>query len=102
MSLIHCTECKTLVSDLAEKCPNCAYPIREKQSTPPFLPVENKVQTIEKTGKKLKLLMLLCVMGLCFSVVACLGGAPEIGAPVFLGSFLMLVVAKLLVWWDHG
>jgi uncharacterized membrane protein YvbJ len=27
MALIHCPECGTEVSDKAEKCPKCAYPI---------------------------------------------------------------------------
>lgn len=27
MALINCPECRKQVSDQAEKCPNCAYPI---------------------------------------------------------------------------
>lgn len=28
MALINCPECGTRLSDKADKCPNCAYPIR--------------------------------------------------------------------------
>lgn len=28
MSLINCPECKTKVSDQAEKCPQCAHPLK--------------------------------------------------------------------------
>ncbi len=30
MALIKCPECGTDVSDLAEQCPHCAYPIKAK------------------------------------------------------------------------
>lgn len=28
MALINCPECKTQVSDKADKCPNCAFPLK--------------------------------------------------------------------------
>jgi len=28
MALIHCPECNTKVSEKAEKCPQCAYPLK--------------------------------------------------------------------------
>ncbi|MCZ8331004.1 MAG: zinc ribbon domain-containing protein [Flavobacterium sp.] len=31
MALINCPECGNQISDQAEKCPNCAYPINEKK-----------------------------------------------------------------------
>ena len=34
MALINCPECSKDVSDKAESCPNCAYPIMKKQKTP--------------------------------------------------------------------
>ena len=30
MALIKCPECKSTVSDKADKCPNCAFPLRKK------------------------------------------------------------------------
>lgn len=32
MALIKCPECDTEVSDKAEKCPKCAYPLNSKNS----------------------------------------------------------------------
>jgi len=35
MALIKCPECGTEVSDKAEKCPKCAYPIKPANNIPP-------------------------------------------------------------------
>ena len=35
MALIKCPECGTEVSDKAEKCPKCAYPIKPVSIIPP-------------------------------------------------------------------
>lgn len=35
MALIKCPECGTDVSDKAEKCPKCAYPINTVNNIPP-------------------------------------------------------------------
>ena len=34
MALINCPDCKKQVSDEAERCVNCGYPIRAKQQRP--------------------------------------------------------------------
>jgi len=41
MALINCPECGTEVSDRAEKCPKCAYPINKEQIEPKII-VKNK------------------------------------------------------------
>jgi len=35
MALITCPECGASVSDKAEKCPQCAYPINQQRNVPP-------------------------------------------------------------------
>jgi predicted amidophosphoribosyltransferase len=30
MSIINCPECSTRISDQADKCPQCAYPLKSK------------------------------------------------------------------------
>jgi len=30
MALINCPECETQVSDKADKCPNCAFPLKDE------------------------------------------------------------------------
>ncbi len=32
MALINCPECSTQVSNKADKCPNCAYPLKTKSN----------------------------------------------------------------------
>ena len=46
MAIIKCPECGSEVSDKAEKCPKCAYPISGQ-------PVADKAQTTKLTNKKL-------------------------------------------------
>jgi len=37
MALITCPECGVSVSDQADKCPNCAYPINKKEEVTPII-----------------------------------------------------------------
>lgn len=43
MSLINCPECGTQVSDRAEKCPKCAYPINDKNQAGKENPIPNVI-----------------------------------------------------------
>ncbi len=52
MALINCPECNTQVSDKAEKCPNCAFPIK----------TQNKKEKIESEGCFLQTLNFGCAM----------------------------------------
>ena len=49
MALIACPECEKQISDKAIACPNCGYPVRERQQetapTPPPIPVAPKTPT---------------------------------------------------------
>jgi len=38
MALINCPECKKEISDMAESCPNCGFPIAKKAALKPALP----------------------------------------------------------------
>lgn len=40
MAIINCPECNQEVSNQAEKCPKCAYPIKRQQ--PVVLPTQSK------------------------------------------------------------
>lgn len=49
MALINCPECDTQVSDKAEKCPKCAFPIgMDKAPTPTPASTDIKQQIIVK------------------------------------------------------
>ena len=52
MALIRCPECSTEVSDKADKCPKCAYPIKQKQ----------QVEVVAKEGCFLQTLNTGCMI----------------------------------------
>ena len=93
MALIKCVECGAEVSNQAEKCPKCAYPIATQQA-------ENKTQVIEQTSKKLKFQMLI-------SMVVLFGGFPvlfvntTIGISLIVVGFILVIATKISVWWHH-
>tara|TARA_R110002096_G_scaffold387642_1_gene581849 strand:+ start:114 stop:335 length:222 start_codon:yes stop_codon:yes gene_type:complete len=60
MAIINCPECNNKVSDKAESCPNCAFPINQK-------PTINKV-TESKEGCFLQTLNTGCII--IFMIIA--------------------------------
>ena len=111
MALIKCPECEREVSDQAQSCPNCGYPLRKQ---PPPVPPTGEVQTVEATGKMWKALQLIGVVLVCIGVVSCMVSyysvAPtELGAgPVsissalfFLAGLACMVVGRVGAWWYH-
>ena len=98
MSLIKCPECGKEISDKAEKCPNCACPIS-------LSPAENYVQTIEQTGKSLKLQKVISII--MALVGAGLIGSEKGGMQMVLGwamldiGILWFIVIKIAIWWNH-
>lgn len=97
MALTKCPECDTQVSDKADKCPNCAYPIATQASS--------KVQTIEQTGKKFKLQTLigaiLLVIGIPTFFIADIVLGQIIGLALVLIGIIVVIIAKVSVWWHH-
>lgn len=71
-----------------------------------------RVQTIEKTGKAWKLLMLLSVLGMIAAVVMVAVAAQSkstgpnagvtIGILLFVAGFIGYIVARIGAWWYHG
>ncbi len=103
MALIKCPECDSDVSDKADVCPKCAYPIAKT--------VTSKVQTVEQTGKKFKLQTLLSILMIIGGVVMSVSqiNRSEPGEGAIITGFLIciigaiwLVVVKCLSWWYHG
>ncbi len=62
MALIYCPECGVQLSDKAEKCPNCAYPINKEFS--PIQKTQERPQIIVKSkdGCFLQTLNIGCVI----------------------------------------
>lgn len=60
MALINCPECKNEISDKAEKCPKCAYPINPSQDVTKEVIVEAGNKSSE--GLFLKTLNVGCLI----------------------------------------
>jgi len=60
--------------------------------------------TVEQTGKVLKGGMLLCAFGMLVGTGACLQGKDgmDFGIPLFMGAAFLLVVLRVIAWWEHG
>lgn len=95
MALIKCIECGTEVSDLAEKCPKCAYPISSKKE-------EAKVQIIEQTSKKLKMQLVIGTVVLILGFIFWgMFGSDSIGIIFLILGVIMIISTKVSIWWQH-
>ena len=108
MSLIICPDCKGHVSDRAATCPKCGYPIAGGGRTEAQ---GGKVQTIEKTSKRIKIrqlcaFILIAAGGVCMILgAACedvVGAMLAIGIVGIAGGLIWLGIMDLLTWWHHG
>lgn len=107
MAIIKCPECSTEVSDKAETCPKCAFPVADHFNPSP----KNRVQTVEQTGKRHKLQMLLSgltiIIGIIMLVSQVSAAAPSEdtimwGFLICIVGVIWLVIVKILSWWYHG
>ena len=104
MALIQCPECKKEVSDRAEKCPNCAYPLKDTNSDQQ----DDNVLTIELTSKALKKQMVFAVLFLLVSfLIVIIASVNRIEALGYFGlicavaSVIWMIVIKVRKWWHH-
>ena len=95
--LIACPGCGRAVSPSANVCPHCGAPIQGKPTT------------IEKTGKQLKAMLLICGLVACIGTVVAISGASEgswgmrgVGFFLLGTGILGFVVTKVVMWWEHG
>jgi hypothetical protein len=106
MALIRCPECDSEVSDKAQTCPRCAFPIAQQLQAP--LSADNRPIEVELTSKRLKmqeaLAVLLVLLGMGTGVAGALSES-DIGCGVstlmVLVGFIWLVVVRVRVWWHH-
>lgn len=93
MALIKCSECGTEMSDLANTCPKCAFPIKP-----------NNVQTIEQTSKRLKLYYILSLVLIIFGIIFGFNESKVIanlGGLLLIVGVILFVVTKIRIWWNH-
>jgi uncharacterized membrane protein YvbJ len=99
MALIKCPECGKEISDKAEQCPKCACPIDSQQG---------KVETIELTGKKWKMQLILSavliILAVISGVVSYITGHYSIAlvSITFIAiGLIWLLAVKFYIWWYH-
>lgn len=96
-----CPECGTEVSDKAEKCPKCAYPISGQSST-------EKVQTIEQTSKRLKKQMIFALLAMMIGVIIAISSSSSnstggifFGMLLTISGIIWVITVKIKIWWHH-
>lgn len=88
MALVTCPDCKSQVSSSAAACIKCGCPF-------------NTVQTIEQTGKGIKLQIFLSILGLFLSIFLAIAIRVEFLCLGFI-CMIWLLLAKIFQWWHHG
>ena len=96
---IVCTQCNELLHTApAPKVSSTADTVPPTRNQ---LGREKPVQTIEKTGKQYKAIMLVgglvAIVGIVFSL-----SGDAAGIPVTLMGLGLFLVAKIAAWWSHG
>jgi hypothetical protein len=83
--------------------------VEKLEPTPPttsqILPIAipPAIQTIEKTGKGWKGLMLLCVFCMGLGVLAlCAGDSSGTGVMLIMVGLVVYILASIGAWWEHG
>lgn len=105
MALISCPECEKSISDQADNCPLCGYPIRKIISSA----AAKHIVTIQATSKKWKVLQLiggfLCIIGIisCSMVISknSPGDPDTSGVFIFFIGFLLFFIGRLGAWWNN-
>lgn len=95
MALLKCPDCETEVSDKAEICPKCAYPISKQGEA------INRVQTIEKTSKNLKLQSLIGAILILIGFWLFFSGSSGLSLLFLFIGIIIVVVARVQIWWYH-
>lgn len=66
MALIKCPECGTQVSDKAEKCVHCGYPINSNKQS--MMPVEESVSDMKESKKKRNLIITVGIIAVAILI----------------------------------
>lgn len=103
--LIKCGECGASVSDQAEICPICGYPLKKSRTATEVRVAQKapEVQTIEKTGKIYKgLRVFFWILILVVCPLLWLTGNGFVGVAVLIISVIGETAVRIGTWWDHG
>ena len=95
MALIKCPECGASVSDRAQSCPRCSCPLGNGIGM-------GATQTIEKTGKKWKGIILVFGAIIGLGVLVMVGGNRQVGGGLLGIGLVGFLAARIGAWWQHG
>ena len=105
MALTKCPECSNQVSDKAENCPKCGFPLTRPGLTEAH---GGKTQTTEKTSKKYKSQELMCaLLGIASLALVFVGALSTSTAIIVLGgvgiacAVVWGIAVRVQVWWHH-
>lgn len=88
MSLIICEECGAKISDRAETCPHCGFPLKKNET----IEKAREIEEIEVVKRKRKSGKISTVIIVIFLIILCLLFPPvlTLSAPVWIPAFLFL------------
>ena len=103
MALVKCKECGKKVSNKAETCIECGYPLSKNKKNG-----SEEIKTLQKTRKSLKLQLLLSKIMLVGGFIATYGYSAmndsdmmKIYLSIFVVGLILYPVTKVRIWWNH-
>ena len=103
MALVKCKECGKKVSNKADVCVECGYPLSKNKKNS-----SEEIKTQQKTRKSLKLQLLLSKVmmimgfGLTYYYSKLEDDKVEIYLWVFVAGIILYLVSKVRIWWNHS
>lgn len=105
MALVKCKECGKEVSNKAEICVECGFPLSKKKNG------SEEIKTQQKTRKSLKLQLLLSKIMMILGFVLVFGYSQYppmqdddkviIYMCVFVVGIILYVASRVRIWWNH-
>jgi uncharacterized membrane protein YvbJ len=99
MALINCPDCQTEVSDKADKCPKCGYPLNVNLQTDKSI----KIEEVEFTKKKHKKAMVIAaILGVVGLILLLIPSTMILGLIILAVDIVYSIIIRIRVFWDHG
>ena len=102
MALVKCKECGKEISNKAEICVECGFPLSKKKNG------SEEIKTQQKTRKSLKLQLLLSkiMMILGFALAYGYSQMEDDKAIIYIyvlaAGIILYIVSKVRIWWNHS
>lgn len=102
MALVKCKECGKKVSNKADVCVECGYPLSKNKNG------SEEIKTQQKTRKSLKLQLLLSKIMMILGFALAYGYSQMeddkaiIYVYVLVAGIILYIVSKVRIWWNHS